>query len=130
MSKVSEALTEAGIQHTTEGTMSATEETTMTLTAGGKTSEPVPLSALTGQLAMFEGASYHDVEIKLTGGVDGSTLELLPEVTGQRVGDTFEIVVSGEIVSKTHKIKRDAEGFPSRVLVVSLKVDNVQHADS
>ena len=128
--EVSAALSGAGIEHDLEGRrMSATEETTVSMTAGGITTKPVPLSTFTGQLAMFEGSSYPDVEIKVSGGLDGTTLDLLPEVTGQRVGDPFEIVISGEIIAKTHKIKRDADGFASRVLVVSLKVDNMRMLD-
>lgn len=110
--------------------MSSTEEeTTMTFESGGRKVGPMPLSALGKvgeQLAMFEGRSYPDVEIKLTGGLAGNTLDALPEITGQRIGEPFTLVVSGEIVAKKHQLKRDKEGAETRVLVVTLKVDDMR----
>lgn len=110
--------------------MSTTEETTMTITTpDGGTTGPIPMERLTRQLAMFEGRSYPDVEIKLTGGIEGDTLSLLPEVTGERIGEPFTLVVSGEVISKLHKLKRDSEGDEVRVLVVTLKVDAMRLPD-
>lgn len=110
--------------------MSTTEsDMTVEFETGGQKSGPFPMSALSRvgeQLAMFEGRSYPDIEIKLTGGINGNTLDVLPEVTGERIGGTFTLVVSGEIVAKKHQLKRDKEGEEIRVLVVTLKVDDMR----
>lgn len=85
-------------------------------------------STLDSQLAIFEGREYPDAEVKLAGGITGSSETLLPEVTGLRIGDTFELTVRGEVIGKSYKLKRDAEGIETRVMTIALKVDTIEPA--
>lgn len=112
--------------------MSATDETTMTMTtADGKTTDPVPLSALedaaTRQLTLFEGQRYPDAKIALSGGVEGFTVDL-DDFTGLCVGDTFSATIHGVVVSKRHAVKFDEDGNAERTLTVTLKADDVRPA--
>lgn len=112
-----------------------TEETTMTMTtADGKTTGPVPLSALEdaadrvkGQLSLFEGSRYPDAEVKLSGGVKGLTVDLA-DFASLKVGDEFAATVTGVVVSKRHAVKFDEDGNPERTLTVTLKADDLRPA--
>lgn len=110
----------------------AETETTMTLkTADGESVGPVPLSALESaterQLTLFEGQAYPDTQIRLSGGVDGLTVDFA-DLTGLRVGDDFTAQVKGVIAAKKHSVKFDEDGNPTRILTIQLKADDVRSA--
>lgn len=112
--------------------MSTTEETTMTMTTpDGKTTGPVPISALsdaaTRQLTLFEGQRYPDAKIAVSGGVEGLSVDL-KDFVGLCVGDTFSATIHGVVASKRHAVKFDEDGNPERTLTVTLKADDVTPA--
>lgn len=76
------------------------------------------------QLPLFEGKRYPSVDLKMAGGMAGEAEFLLPDVTGQRIGEAFHLVVHG-VVAKKHALSFDKDGEEIRTLVVTLKVDSI-----
>lgn len=107
--------------------MASTGVGTTDLTASIKHADgtETPIDLRPKQLPLFEGKRYPDVTIALAGGVKGDADFLLPEVTSLKIGESFEVVVRGEVTAKKHALKRDEDGQEQRTLVITLKVDDV-----
>lgn len=125
--------------------MATDTETTMDIKlADGRSTGPMPLGALEKaahqlSLPQFEGSEWPVVRLAFGGkyehdldlSAEGDQREFVEALSRMRIGESFRMVVTGELTAKTHQIKRDAESglVSERVLIVKLAIDHAGAAD-